>query len=240
MEPTISPFNIQKINQQGAMQSVADQLMELIISQKLLPGSELPSEAELAELFGVGKSSVREALRSLEALGVVEVRHGKKAMVSYPSAEPMAKVFKFVIFCSQSGLEDIHEFRSILEIQAVSFAAQRRTEAQLANIKVALDTFINSTNGPQEIFIENDMAFHISIAEAVGNLMLTYTLHSYREIIRESIKRLFVPLEKRDTEGLLQRHINIYTAIAEQDPIGAKEAMEVHFGVSGLLEYFRS
>jgi DNA-binding FadR family transcriptional regulator len=51
---------------------------------------------------------------------------------------------------------------------------------------------------------------------------------------------LFVPLEKRDTEGLLQRHINIYTAIAEQDPIGAKEAMEVHFGVSGLLEYFRS
>lgn len=234
MNPT--QINIQNINRQNAAESVADQLMELIIGQELMPGHELPSEGDLAGLFGVGKSSVREALRSLEALGVVEIRHGKKAVVKYPSPEPMEKVFKFVIFCTRSGLDDILELRSILETEAVVLAAKRRTEEQLINIHTALNTFISSIDRPAEEFIENDMAFHISIAEAVGNIVLTYTLHAYREVIRESIKRLFIPLEQRDPEGLLKRHINIYESIAARDTVGAKKAMEIHFGVSGILQ----
>ncbi len=236
MEPNSSPIQIQNINRHGAVQSVSDQLMELIISQALMPGRELPSEAELAGLFGVGKSSIREALRSLEALGVVEIRHGKRAIVKYPSAEPVEKVFKYVIFCTQSGLGDILEMRSILEMEAVSLAAQRRSEQQLKNIKTALDVFVSSIQSSAEEFIENDMAFHISIADAAENIVLTYTLHAYREVILESIKRLFIPLEQRDPEGLLKRHINIYESIAAQDPIAARKAMEVHFGVSGILQ----
>ena len=231
-----SKVNFQTINRQGAAQSVADQMMDLIFAKELLPGHELPSEGDLAGLFGVGKSSVREALRSLEALGVVDIRHGKRAVVRQPSSEAMAKMYKFLIFSSRSGLDDILEFRSILETEAVVFAAQRRTEEQLKAIKDALDTFVESLNGPQEVFIDNDMLFHISIAEAVGNIVLSYTLHAYREVIRESIQRLFIPLEQRSSEGLLKRHVNIYECIAAKDPAGAKEAMQVHFGASGILQ----
>ena len=69
--------------------------------------------------------------------------------------------------------------------------------------------------------ITNDMLFHVSIAEAVGNIVLSHTLHAYREVIRESIQRLFIPLAQRNSQGLLKRHFDIYECIADKDPEGS-------------------
>lgn len=230
-----SSINIQNIDRPTLVKAITDQLMELIINKELLPDHELPSECELAGLFSTGKSSIREALKSLETLGVIEIRHGKKAIVKYPSFEPMEKIFRCVVFCTKSGLEDILEFRSILETEAASFAAKRRTERQLVNIKTALDEFINSPNEPVEKFTKNDMNFHISIAEAAGNILLTYTIQAFREVLKGSIKKLFIPSEERDYKGLFSRHINIYKCIEAKDPIGAKKAVGIHFEASHLI-----
>ena len=234
-DSTLNLINIRNIQRNGLVENITEQLMELMITKELMPGMELPSESELGEMFGVGKSSVREALRSLSALDVVEIRHGKKALVKYPSAAPMEKVFRFVVFCTRSGLDDILELRNFLESEAAELAAQRRTEEQLEKIGKALDNFVSAVDKPTEEFIESDMIFHLSIAESVDNIILTYILRAYRSVMKESIKRLFIPLEERDPEGLLNRHINIYKCIEDKDPVGARRAMETHFHVSGLV-----
>ena len=233
-DPTLSLINIRNIQRNGLVENITEQLMELMITKELMPGMELPSESELGEMFGVGKSSVREALRSLSALDVVEIRHGKKALVKYPSAAPMEKVFRFVVFCTRSGLEDILELRKFLEVEAASLAAKRRTESDMEKMKVALQGLIESFDKNFETGVESDMGFHISIANAVGNKMLTYTLNSYRQIIKESIQRMFIPWQMKDPTGMIKCHIDIYESIHEGDPVAARAAMESHFEYSGM------
>ena len=160
------------IQRRKIYQEVLDRLMERISSGEIPAGSQLPSERELMDEYGVGRPAVREALQSLERSGIVEIVHGERARVVVPTADRLVAQIAggaMHLLRSQPGsLEHMKEARVFLECGTASMAAERATEQQVARLRLAVARQ-RAAMPDFALFIERDMAFHREIASLSGN-----------------------------------------------------------------------
>lgn len=214
--------------------AVVDRLRELIESGRCPPGSKLPSERELRDEFGVGRSTVREGLRALEALGVIELQQGRGAFVraeTDPAAIPRSpfadwpRSYKWTI-------EEVVEARLTVESRAAGLAALRRTKDDLAEMRRHLEAFEAAAEGRDlTALVLADVAFHDAIA-ICGNAILASVLRSLRE---PGVRSRHTSLEDPARwPAVIRRHASIYDAIVLGEPRTAAERMERH-----LLDFAR-
>lgn len=221
--PSYQPLERRKVYEQ-----IAEQLLGQIASGQLRPGNPLPPERELTEAFGVGRSSIREALRMLESRGVIASASGG-AFVVAEAANPLESSLRLLFTLDeQTGIADLFELRRILDCEAAALAADRRTEAHLAEMDAAGADMAASlaTSGRSDDFIDADLRFHLAVAEATGNRLLLHSMHAVRDVVRRALLTVFVI--PGSPERAVVEHRAIQAAIAARDGERARTEMLDH------------
>lgn len=206
-------------------QLVAEKLREMIFSNDLKPGDRLPSEGELVTMFGVGRSTVREAVKLLIADNIVEIRRGRGTFISMNPGvknDPLG-----LDFANQNRLlQNLLESRLLIEPQVASLAAQRATSSNLYRLSHAIEEMDIAEQQDQENYPICDVDFHTAVAECTQNDVLQRILPLICESIREGyLETMNVPGTHRKA---IEAHIRIYEAIRNKDPEGAMEQTRLH------------
>lgn len=212
---------------------VLEWLSRAILEGRLKVGDPLPAESRLAAAFGVSKPVVREAVRELAALGVVQIQQGKVARVRAVDAGPLVQFFRFAVSENDHGLADANELRKVIEPQAAVLAARRGTASDRARLTQAISAIENSVGRP-DAFTDADIAFHEAIAAMTGNRLLSLQMQGLRSVIR-GVSQILTTRPARTTqewEATVQRHRAIHDAIIAQDETGASAAMIEHFSAA--------
>ncbi|MFJ2741130.1 FadR/GntR family transcriptional regulator [Streptomyces sp. NPDC087440] len=209
-------------------QRAIESIKAMITDGKLAPGQRLPTERDLAVRLGISRSSMREAIRALTVLGVLESRHGSGIYVTNLEAGDLLDTFGMVAEISpQHRLVEFLEVRRILESTATALAAARITEPQLAQVAVHLDT-MREADDPEE-FLAADMAFHRTITQAAGNEALAAIVEglssrTFRARVRRGHQEADAFARARE------EHTRIYQALVSRDPEAARVAAASHVG----------
>jgi GntR family transcriptional regulator, transcriptional repressor for pyruvate dehydrogenase complex len=202
-----------------AAENVRTQLIEQIRSGSIEVDSRLPSEAELAKAFGVSRSVVREALHSLNALGLTRSHPGKGTFVAANDVAPGLL----------SGLyrpSDLNEVRQTLEVPVARLAAARRSTDDLDRMQQLLDTFDLAADALVRVQVDAD--FHLAVAAATGNPLFTKLVGDLRQVLQAQALRVSNIPGRAAQAG--HEHRLIYEAILVQDEDAAGTAMHKHLG----------
>ena len=188
---------LQTVKKTRLYEGIVSQITSLILEGDLQVGDRLPSERELCERFGVGRNSVREAVRALESANLVTTRHGDGTFV-VASPESLVPVLSEKLSSEgESGLRLLFEARRLLEPQIAALAAQRATAEEMEKLAVILDRQRSEIRQGRS-GMDEDTAFHLGLAEAAKNDFLLrlvgVLLNSLKELrersIRENVGRL--------------------------------------------------
>lgn len=210
---------------------VCRQLEQLIADEALQPGDLLPPERELCELMGVSRTVVREAVRSLAAKGLLEVRQGRGTMVRSPSLGMAVEVITTMLRSRGGGriaFARVQEVRRLLEVEIAGLAAERRTDEDLRDLDGLLRRTAEATE-PEE-WARADVAFHARLAEATHNLLFPLLLGSMAEILMElRLTAARLPATQKEAQ---RYHQAIYDAVRARSPAEARRAMREHMAES--------
>ncbi len=218
---------------------IVNQLINLISAGKLMPGEKLPSERRLTELFGVGRSSLREALNTLETLGFIEIKKRKgnyvKSMDDAVSLQPLRKIIQV----DQKRIVELYEVRRSIEQSSAKEAAINRTDEDLELIYQALQLCDPSH---QTFSWDDEISFHLAIARGSHNFVRLHTLKSIFDFAREFLQPLlhdFICTEER-LQTVFSQHIGIYEAIKAKEGEQARQLMREHLHGTNqrLTDYF--
>lgn len=208
-----------------------DQLTGLIARGALKPGDRIPSEKQLCDQFGVGRTSVREALRSLSGMGILESRAGFGTFVAKSSDRCLERAFQWGLLLNSKVVEDLVETRLTLESHAASLAATRATKENLRTLEEAISGMQKSVSNPER-YLEFDMAFHLELARATQNGILENLLSTIRAYLQASIREALRPIPGGDSSRRatlsIDQHKKILAALKARDPRAAEQAMSRH------------
>jgi GntR family transcriptional regulator, transcriptional repressor for pyruvate dehydrogenase complex len=214
-------------------EQVMGQIEERILDGRLKAGDHLPSERELAVSLGVSRPSLRESLRVLEALGVVEIRRGGgpdggAVLLSTPG-DGMVNLLKLQIALAQFSWNDVLETRLALEAWSVEEAAYRSDDDDHRDLAAILDRMDDPGIDSSE-FNRLDATFHLRIAESTGNALTAHLMGSLRTAIHRQMVQMYAELEDwRETAKTVRReHREILAAIVAGDGPAAADHVQRH------------
>src|ERR1700691_4144280 len=212
----------------------ASRLFELIVQQvedsitkgQLKPGDQLPPERDLAQRFGVSRTAVREAVKTLREKGLVDASSGRGTFVTNGTSQAIRQSLDLMIRINkQEGSANLAELRLVLEPEIAGLAAQRIEEQLLSTMREAVAAMDRNLHDPDS-YVEADLDFHLPLAEAAGNPLILSLLDSIVGLLREQRSRIFNVhggpergefYNKRSLAGIQQR-----------DPEAARGAMREH------------
>lgn len=210
-----------------AYRQVVEQFRQQIRAGNLRPGDKLPPERELATQFGVGRNSIREALRELDLLGLVESRHGEGTFVAAPSAETLMAPFRAVIELSGTASDSVMEFRRAFEPGIASLAAKNITEASAQLLHTAVVEFEDRVRNGSPDVEAADVDFHLMIGQVTGNPTVI-GVHSALYALLKDFRSRLDRSSYEPTDSAVAGHRLIYEAIVAGDPAAAAAAMQGH------------
>jgi GntR family transcriptional regulator, transcriptional repressor for pyruvate dehydrogenase complex len=207
-------------------EQIVQQVEESILSGQLKPGDQLPAERDLAQSFGVSRTAVREAVKTLREKGLVEAFSGRGTFVTNGTSQAIRQSLDLMIRINhQEGSAHLAELRLVLEPEIAGLAASRIEEQLLGTMRETL-AIMERNLQDREAYIEADLDFHLALAEAAGNPLILSLLDSIVGLLREQRSRIF------DVEGGPERgqyhHKRILAAVERSDPEAAREAMREH------------
>lgn len=204
-------------------EQVEDEIYHYILDTPLEPGAKLPNEFELGEKFGVGRSTVREAVKLLSSKGIVEVRRGSGTYV-VTTAKGFSDPLNLRSVQDKNALAlDLVNVRLLLEPGMAEMAALNATDEDIEHIQRLCDR-VESKIHSGDLYIEDDIAFHTCIAESSKNMVVEQLI----PIIDTAVMMFVNVTHKKLTEETILTHRMITEAIARHDPIGARSAMVMH------------
>ncbi len=219
------PTTLEPIRRTRVYEQVAQRIQHLILDGHLRPGDRLPTERELADRFGVSRSSVRDAIRVLELMGLVEPRQGEGTVVRDLSPEALVNPLASLLVRSRALLGDLLDVRKMIEPHLAARAAVYATEEEVAHLQAILDRQrAKAERG--ELAVEEDSEFHYTIATAARNQVILRILDVLMDLLKTSRERsLQVPGR---LERSLEGHRRILEAIRRRNPAAAEAAMRRH------------
>jgi GntR family transcriptional regulator, transcriptional repressor for pyruvate dehydrogenase complex len=207
-------------------EQIVEQVEESILSGQLKAGDQLPAERELAQRFGVSRTAVREAVKTLREKGLVEAYSGRGTFVTSGTSQGMRQSLDLMVRINgQEGALHLAELRQMLEPEIAARAAMRIDEQLMGAMWEAVETMDRKLHDP-EAYVEADLDFHLALAEAVGNPLILSLLDSIVGLLREERSRIF-KVEGGPERGQFH-HKKILAAVEKRDADGAREAMRDH------------
>lgn len=216
-----SPVQPSKIYEQ-----IAAQIEQRILNGELRSGDRLPTERELAEQFGVSRTAVREAMKSLAQRGLVDMKPGRGTLVIDGTSKAMKQSLGLMLKVGQAGLSDnLVEVRGILEPEIAALAALRADQEQIAAMQEAVNVMDSSLHDA-DAFINADNDFHQALARGTQNVLILALVDSIVNLLSEQRKQIFaVP---GGPERGQVHHKHILEAVKRRDAQAAREAMRAH------------
>jgi GntR family transcriptional repressor for pyruvate dehydrogenase complex len=223
--------DILAIERRPLYEQVAENLRKYIIQQNLQPGDKLPSEDELAEMFGVGRSSVREAVKSLSVLGVVEIRRREGTVVKNVDPIQFIDNMAYGLYFSPDGLRELHQLRLILELGLVQYIGgneklRARTVASLEKRLQEMEAAISST---EQDFVAEDVRFHETLFRCVDSEVTQRFVSVVGDFFVQSERVYGLNYYADKQRRILDEHREITSALAQGDLAGATKALTKHF-----------
>ena len=218
------------IGTKGLTEQVADYIESLIEAEQLKPNDRVPSETELAKMFGVSKGTVGEALALLEHMGLVTRKVGSGTYISQmPRSTLSDSIGRFLMVKSCTD-EDLMWFREILEPEIAALAARNAATKDLNKLKKIVEQIEN----PDPSFTDEDLAeidtrFHIALAESTGNELVAAIIHGIKNQIAETWPRYHNEMQ---IEERFHSHRQVYEAVTARAPELANEKMRQHMSVA--------
>ena len=212
-----------------------DKIKEMIVSGALGPGDRLPKEADLAERLGLSRNSLREAVKALSIIKVLDVRQGDGTYVTSLSPDLLLESLSFVVdFHRDDTVLQFLEVRRILEPAATALASRRMNDAEIAKLQRVLDELGSSPS--VEALVANDLEFHRAIASGSGNAALCSLIDGLSgPTTRARIWRGLT--QEGAVDKTREQHQAIVDAIAAREPELARSWATVH--IAGVEEWLR-
>lgn len=213
-------------------------LREKLLGGALRPGDLLLPERELADHLQVSRPVVREALRALAMIGVVDIRERVGTFVKKPDASVLGDIFAFTLAQDGAVIEDIMQARVAIECQAIRLACQRITPQDLEEISAALQLIKNTIDSPEEGGMA-DFEFHSAIVRASKSDTLISMYQAMRPLFVRLHKerRGVVEADPGLKAEIIEDHRKIFRALAERDEQGADEQLRIHFHIGDERRY---
>ena len=223
MVTTLKP-DFEVVRRNKVYEEVAKQIERLILN-KLKPGDKLPSERELAETLRVSRSSIRDAIRSLELMGLVEPRQGTGTIVREVSSESVLNPFANALKRRRELVAELLDFRKMLEPPLAARAATHAADEDISEMEEILERQ-EAKQSRGEAAVAEDAEFHYSVALASDNSVVLKVLDILMDLLRETRERS-LQLEGRPQKSLAG-HRRVLAAIKRHDAEAAKSAMRRH------------
>ncbi|WP_373237481.1 FadR/GntR family transcriptional regulator [Cohaesibacter celericrescens] len=218
-----------KLEKTTLAEQTVNYILELIDDNRLGAGMEMPSEMQVIRDLGVSRGVVREAFKSLETLGVLQVESGKRPRVETFNPKALRIIFKFALATEQIEITDILEFRRLIEVANVVLAAKNGSQEDFTAIRHHMDHIREDISNPT-LFLEHDVAFHEALANATQSPMHRIILKALRSAVEQTIlEGLFEERLQNKADQIVELHQRITDAVCRRDEAGALEAMEHHF-----------
>ena len=213
-------------------EEIAEQIQQLISGGELKPGDKLPPERELADTLQVSRVSVREAIRSLEMLGFIEIRHGEGTIVRDTNDNDVIRPLAMFLAMERGSLLDMFEVRRIFEAATSALAAERATDEEVEQIGMLLEKMKDRIqSGDSERGEDFDAAYHYAVAEASHNNLLIKLLRTVHEewskAVSAGTQQLLLD-NAQNAEEIIKQHVRVFAAIKAHDPAAASLAMLEH------------
>ncbi|MFZ3263266.1 MAG: FadR/GntR family transcriptional regulator [Terriglobales bacterium] len=223
---TITPakLELEAIPRNRVYTEVAKQLQASIVD-KLKPGDMLPPERELVQRFGVSRSSIRDAIRSLEAVGLLEPRQGVGTVVRELSADAVVNPVASVLLQKRKAIDDLMDVRNIIEPALAGRAALHASREQIAELQAILKRQEEKVRR-DELTTEEDSSFHYTIAVAADNSVMLKLVHVLMDLLHETRERSLQVGGRQ--EKSLAGHRRILAALKQGNADEAEAAMRGH------------
>lgn len=206
---------------------VTEQLKDMIVTGVYKPGEKLPNEASLCEQFGVSRITVREAMKKLSMMGLLDIRQGKGTFVKSVDLSVFMKPLYQLIDFEGVNIEAIFDAKQYIESGTVSMAAQRRTEEDVQRLEQILHDLHAAIEEENINSITHyDNAFHAELAKCARNPILQACIEAVEEINKNCVVRLSKSMALLD--DCYQEHYEIYEAVKNQDVEAAEKAITNH------------
>jgi GntR family transcriptional repressor for pyruvate dehydrogenase complex len=214
-----------RVNREPLATEVVRQIIDKILANRMRIGDRLPSERKLAEMLGVGRSVIREALKSLTVLGLIDVRQGDGTYLSDPDTGFTTRVIEWGLLLGAHEALDLVEARCHLEAVIAGLAASRRSEEDIEALRRLLaEMEVSQSNTGR--FVHADMAFHARTAAACGNGTLERMMSGITVLLQVWIRR--VMQQPESYAPTLDEHRRLFAAIEVGDVDGAQAAAAAH------------
>ena len=239
MDPRLEDdWSFEELDQRRAFEKIISQIEGAIVSGRLRPGDRLPGEREFAEMFGASRASVREALRVLDAFGVVVAQRGTGpkagSTIAAGAQSGLQSALRLNAGLLRIPTQDIIDVRAVLEGRAAQLAA---TNSQPADI-VRLRGIIDVMRAVDEVHVYHDLdtAFHIELARASGSELLPVLMEALRGSVRRVMLEGFAALNdwRAARDQLVEEHAHVVDCIEARDPVEAEVAVREH-----VLRFYR-
>jgi len=217
-------LNLKAARRNRLYEEIIVQIQNLINSGNLKSGDQLPPERELAEIFKVSRNSVREAIRALEEKSILQSRPGDGTYVVIPEEKSLIEPLADAIQKQKDKLQEIFQFRRLIEPQIAYLAAESATDEEVAKFRGILEEQQRQIKAGENA-IEPDVQFHLSLAKSVKNSLLMRVVE-LNDALRES--RAEYVQSKTRQELSLSAHFKVLEAIEKRDPQLAWKEMNEH------------
>lgn len=226
-----SPY-LNPINRTLVVDEVIDRLVDLIVHENLKSGDKLPTERELMARLEIGRSSLREAIKTLSAVGALEARRGSGIFVGNGDASILAKPLAWGMFLGGSSVGQVIEARSVIETAMAGWAAERRLNEDISGIEELLEK-LEASRTEKKAYVQLDLQFHLAIAKAAQNKILFQVLNIFQNLLRVWMETTYD--ETQGAKDSVADHRKLLEAIREKDAGEARRIMQAHTSGAPLL-----
>ncbi len=215
----------QPVQRTTVVEDIIGQIRDLMRGNRYAPGSKLPSERDLARRLKVSRPSVREALRTLTHMGVLDTRHGSGSQVAGSGKKVLKAPLQFLLMLDQPSIADIHETREVIDIFLAGCAAKRRTDADLEAMEAPLAELKVSMRRKKGV-TDPDFRFHQALWTAAHHPILARFMACMQENVHALIDS--VQPSVHDYRASYEIHERIFTSLRRRNAPQARRAMQVH------------
>jgi len=226
-DPRLAKLAIEEIPDRST--TITANLLDYLLTSDLRPGDRLPSERNLAEATGIPRSAIREALKAIGFLGLIDVRPGSGTFLRSTESALLPKVIEWGLLLGARSTDDILEARAEIEVSVARLAATRRSEADAAELRRLIEAMRHAVSD-SEAFRAADVGFHLALARASGNVVLADMLSNMQSLLQMWSTRTLEGTE--DFTDYLEEHSDVFDAVEAQDPDAAAEAMRRHMNLA--------
>jgi len=211
-------------------QEIVEQIQQQIVSGALKPGDQIPAERDLADRFGVSRTAVREAIKSLTEKGLIEVFVGRGTFVTNLSPDRVVESITLLLRNEPHNVASLQEARELLEVPTAGLAALRRSDAHIARLR-AISAEIEEEHTISPRLVDGDTEFHVEVARATGNPVLVLLSQTIVALLRG--ERLYRE-DFHDLSAAFASHREIVDAIADGNADRAEQAMLDHLNLVAI------